>query len=76
MKKEIEITFLKEAEVYFHKLPQKMKDKFVYSFTKTPRKEIRKAESINKDTFNKRKNDENNIFRKISRKELRQTWKC
>jgi phage-related protein len=35
MKKEIEITFLKEAEEYFNKLPQKMKNKFVYSFTKT-----------------------------------------
>jgi phage-related protein len=35
MNKEIEITFLKEAENYFNKLPQKMKDKFTYSFTKT-----------------------------------------
>jgi len=35
MNKEIEITFLKEAEDYFNKLPQKMKDKFTYSFTKT-----------------------------------------
>jgi len=35
MNKEIEITFLKEAEDYFNKLPQKMKDKFTFSFTKT-----------------------------------------
>jgi len=35
MKKEIEIIFLKEAEKYFNKLPQKIQDKLVISFTKT-----------------------------------------
>lgn len=35
MNKEIEITFLREAEDYFNKLPQKVKDKFTYSFKKT-----------------------------------------
>lgn len=35
MKKEIEIYFLSEAENYFNNLPQKIKDKFTISFTKT-----------------------------------------
>lgn len=35
MNKLIEVVFLKEAEVYFDLLPQKIKDKFIFSFTKT-----------------------------------------
>ncbi len=35
VKKEIEIYFLSEAENYFNNLPQKIKDKFTISFTKT-----------------------------------------
>jgi len=35
MNKEIDINFMKEAKEYFEALPQKMKDKFTYSFTKT-----------------------------------------
>lgn len=35
MNKEIEIIFLKEAEWYFNQLPEKVKDKFTFSFTKT-----------------------------------------
>jgi len=33
--KEIEIVFLEEAEHYFGVLPEKVKDKFTYNFTKT-----------------------------------------
>ena len=35
MNKEIEIVFLKDAEKYYTKLPQKIKDKLTVSFTKT-----------------------------------------
>ena len=35
MNKEIEIVFLNAAEVYFGSLPEKVKDKFIYNFTKT-----------------------------------------
>ncbi len=34
MKKNIEIIFLEDAENFFHKLPQKIKDKFSFSFYK------------------------------------------
>ena len=35
MNKEIEVVFLEEAEGYFGELPNKVKDKFTYNFTKT-----------------------------------------
>lgn len=35
MKKEIVIILLKEAEEYFDNLPDKVKNKFIFSFTKT-----------------------------------------
>lgn len=35
MIKEIEIVFLEEAEYYFGELPNQVKDKFTYNFTKT-----------------------------------------
>lgn len=66
LKKKVDIILLKEAEEYFNKLPQKIKDKFAVAFFKTKNRykgdwfeKLNGSEGI----FEFRRRDQNKFYR-------------